>query len=173
MPPFSASLFLPTRMALRWHASLAPRFFSRKSCRRFPRHGFCGLGWPSAGTHRSNHGFSRVRAVAVSRVTLFPDSDGPPRRGVRQRCRILGFWCQIFGRDLYSTCIHGTWHFLCSRRVPPFSCPGGPKLDSEALAALIFGFCRMGCAAVFRVTVFADSDVPPLARIARTTAFLA
>ena len=56
---------------------------------------------------------------------------------------------------------------------PPFSCPGGPKLDSEALAALILGFYRMGCAAVFRVTVFADSDGPPLALIARTTVFLA
>ena len=56
---------------------------------------------------------------------------------------------------------------------PPFSCPGGPKLYSEALAALILGFCRMGCAAVFRVTVFPDSDAPPLALIARTMVFLA
>ena len=47
VPPFSPSRPLPTRMALRWHSSFAPRFFSRKSCRRFSRHGFCRLGWLS------------------------------------------------------------------------------------------------------------------------------
>ena len=126
-----------------------------------------------------------------------------PGEWVAREAEFLDSGARLQGRDFIVTCIHGTWHFWCPRRVPPFSCPGGPKLDSEAPAALILGFYRMGSAAVFRGTVFtdydghpladgprlgfyrmgsaavfrgtvfADSDGPPLALIARTTVFLA
>ena len=101
-----------------------------------------------------------------------------PAGGVAREAEFLDSGARSLRRDFIVTCIHGIWHFWCPRRVPPFSCPGGPKLEFQSRRFPPHGFCRLGwpsagthrshhgfsrvrAAAVFRLTVFADSDGPP------------